>query len=263
MRYSENQQTAHMQVVRENRWSSWCKRLLSFRNIGRLALFAEAVLLYSAFVLPPLLQLDRKLRQMKHSIPAELPSMSFDSTGTHIKGNLPFLWRLPDSAVILYTQEPDSLFLKDKPIYSLVCSDSLFLFKTGSGIIPFRDTKLGDQTKWTLDKKSLIRIIDFLLYTGKGLLHGLGLFSFLLFSGVLVLFGAGVASIVDGFSNGPFHFRELLRISAVIFLLAAIVMIVMHFEGLSFLLICKWVIPAYLSVMFVITYILIRKIYGD
>jgi hypothetical protein len=252
-----------MQVVRENRWSILSKKMLSLRGVGPLVLLLETALLYAIFVLPPLTHFSSKIRQMKDSIPADLPLIKFDSVGTHIEGTLPFIWRLPDSTVIFYTRKPDSLYLKDKPIYSLVCSDSLFLFKTGSRIYPVKDLNLSGHSKWTLGAKSLTKIVDFFLHIGNTILHTLGLLAFLLVSSLIVLFGAGVASMVDGFSNGPFHFRELIRLAALVFLFATFCILLFHFQGVAFFSLWKWAIPIYLVGMFLVTYFLIRKLSGE
>ncbi len=251
-----------MPLIREINWTLFCKRVMSFQGFGRLALLIEALFLYALFIVPPLLHLKDKVVQMQAGMPPDLPSILFDSSGTYIEGRLPFEWRLPDSTVILYTHTPDSLYLIDKPVHSLICADSLFLFKTGSRIIPAKNLAWGEDHTWRLDKTSLNKVMDFYLRIGNTLLHALGILFFLALCGVLIVFGAGVASIVDGFANGPFRFRELLRLAAAVLMAAVLLAVLNPFRSvlLSFI---KWAVPVYLAIMFFLTLALIRKIHGE
>lgn len=235
---------------------------MSFQGFGRLALLIEALFLYALFIAPPLQHLKDKVVQMQASMPPDLPSIQFDSSATRIEGQLPFEWRLPDSTVILYTHAPDSLYLTDKPVYSLICSDSLFLFKTSDRIIPAGNLLLGEDRTWSLDKTFLNKVMDFYLRIGNSLLHMLGILLFLALCGFLIVLGAGIASIADGFTNGPFQFRELLRLAAAVLMVAVVLAVLNPFQSGLFLFV-KWAVPIYLAVMFFLTLALIRKIHGE
>ncbi len=195
------------------------------------------------------------------NIPDDMPQIHLDNKGMHLQGTMPFVLQSKHGSAILFTSHPDTIWLMDKAEYSIVISDSVVYFKTSSAIKKYPTEGWKSDDPVNITPQRLRWFVGFYMDVGRFFLHALAVMLGLLFTVTVVVIGAGVGSIADGFSNGPFGFRQLVRLSAVIFLLFTFAGVIASKWDVGFWNFWKTALPVFGLSLFALVEYLIHKIY--
>ena len=222
-------------------------------------IIVNTLFLFLSLEYPAVGKLKDHLSIYREAVSEDMPSIELSEEGIIFVGNLPYTKVLRNGIIFTIDNGVDTVKLKSFPQKSIWLSNHTFLYRKTSKIvhvpldsinIEMSGSYTGQDIEHKVDKffGPIFTIILIFLFAAT-----------LLFIFLLILVGAGMGSIVDTFSNGPYGYKQLLKIASLVQLIWIIIAFVCHDLGCASM---RSIFPFLLLYIFTImgvVYFLVRK----
>jgi hypothetical protein len=166
-----------------------------------------------------------------------MATVIIDDNTVSLEGKVPSIIELESGNAVLLHTEPDTLLLKTYPNPSFLVTEFALFYRGASKITvySFEDSniRIEDQrlelTPQVLRSKLDRHLVPFLTILA---IVSIVLFFLVLLS--LALFAAGIATVIDAFTNGPFTYLQFYNLSSLaLFLLVSVIVILLRLRQLQ------------------------------
>jgi hypothetical protein len=226
-----------------------------------LLVIINSLLLFFVWQVPIMDRLKEYVELYREAISENVPSIKISEDGLEFLGTFPYTKVLKNSIVVTIDNKIDTVKFKTFPAKSIWLNNDTLLYRGKSilKIIPLNDIK-GDSTT-VITGQQINQKVDKFFYIAFNVAKILLFFSTLLIVFLLVLFGAGMGSVVDAFSDGPFKYKDMLTIASWLqFMWIGVAIGGKYFGVLSMSAIIPFLIIYILTIMAYVYYLLKKKI---
>jgi hypothetical protein len=213
-------------------------------------LFLSGLLVSTCLVLPMLMHAFIIGKDLRSAIHDDMATLIVDDNTLHIEGKVPSIIRLENGVTVLLHTKPDTMLLKSFPRHSILITEQALFYRRAFDIkkYPFEnanirfDDKHMELTPQLLRTKLDKHLVPVLTIVA---ILSIGLF-FLVLLG-LALFAAGISTVIDAFTNGPFAYLQFYNLSSLVLFLLVSFAVIMHRIHLI-----KWIHVLYFSIFYIV-----------
>lgn len=213
-------------------------------------IFLSGLLVSACLVLPMLMRVFFIGKDLQSAIHDDMATLIVDDNTVHIVGEVPSIIRLKNGVAILLHTEPDTMLLKSFPRHSILITEKALFYRRALDIkkYPFENANIRfDDERVELTPQFLRTKLEQYLVPALTIVAiiSIGLF-FLVLLG-LALFAAGISTVIDAFTNGPFAYLQFYNLSSLVLFLLVSIAVIMHRINLI-----KWLHVLYFSIFYII-----------
>ena len=196
-------------------------------------IFINSLLVFFIWQYPNVMDLKNSVDTYREAISEDMPSIRFADDGIDFLGILPYTKELRNGVIVHIDNDIDTVLFKSFPEKSIWLSEDTLFYRRHSDITKISlksihsdppEVYTGAEIKLKVEKS-----FDMLFTVGLLILLGLTFLVLLL----LTLLGAGMGSIVDAFSEGPYNYKHMLKIASFFQFVWLLVAVVGYFLGIT------------------------------